>query len=308
MSSRFLTCYQNHPILLTEGAVGLRTTSEFGMTPDQNIAYASLLYSTDGRAVLETIYRQYLQIACEYHLPILLLTNTRRVNQETVATSSYQDKAIIQDYTHFLRKLIADYSCEAYIGGMIGCKGDAYTGKGALSKQDAFDFHTWQVEQFAKADVDFVFGAIMPAVDEIIGMSHAIERTELPYIISFMIREDGHLIDGHKIDEAIGLIDRETKTNPLCYLTNCVHPKVLITALKHNHADTVKRLVGIQANAAHRKPEELDNAAEIQTSDPASLAAEMLFLHQTHGMKIFGGCCGTDDRHIREIAHQLTGR
>lgn len=52
---------------------------------------------------------------------------------------------------------------------------------------------------FLEAKVDFLYAGIMPALVEAIGMARAMENTGLPYIISFMIRSDGKLIDGTTI-------------------------------------------------------------------------------------------------------------
>lgn len=296
----------NHPIILTEGAVGLRVSNEFAFTPDKNIMYASLIYSDRGRKILETIYSQYLQVACDYNLPIILMTNTRRVNKNTLDKSDYKDKNVIYDYAQFLREITSKFSCESYIGGIIGCKGNAYTGEGKLSRQVAYDFHSWQVEKFAQANIDFAYAAIMPTLDEIIGMSESFSSFNLPYIMSLMINETGCIIDGHKIDEVINTVDNMSKLNPICYMTNCVHTQILIKALEKNDNEIIrKRFKGIQANAAYATPEELDNSNGIKTSNPIDLANDMLYLHNQYDMKIFGGCCGTNNEHIREIANKF---
>lgn len=226
-SNQFLECYNNNSVILTEGAVGVRVSNEFSFTPDKNVMSASLIYSAEGRRILETIYGQYLQIAQEYAMPIILMTNTRRVNQNTLRESVYRDKNVISDYAQFLREIISKYSCEAYVGGIIGCQGNAYTGEGRLSKQAAYDFHSWQIEKFAQTEIDFAFAAIMPTLDEIIGMSEAFGSFNLPYIVSLMIRNNGTIIDGHKIDEVIHKVDSASKLRPICYMTNCVHTQIL---------------------------------------------------------------------------------
>ena len=148
----------------------------------------------------------------------------------------------------------------------------------------------------------------MPALSESIGMARAMENTSLPYIISFMIKKDGKLLDGTTINEAIRVIDNATNRNPLCYMTNCVHPNVVDEALSqtYNQTDIVKtRFKGIQANTSPLSPEELDNCCDLKTSDANSLAYDMLKLYKDFNLKIFGGCCGTDDTHMNEIAKRL---
>lgn len=169
-------------------------------------------------------------------------------------------------------------------------------------------FHTWQADLFKKAEVDFLYAGIMPTLDEAIGMAKAMESTSLPYIISFMIRENGKLIDGTTINDAIENIDKSVKRVPICYMTNCVHPDIVYKALskKFNRTEIVKnRFRGIQANAACLSPEELDNSCELISSSPSSLAEGIIKLKKDFDFKIFGGCCGTDDIYIEEVARQL---
>lgn len=42
--------------------------------------------------------------------------------------------------------------------------------------------------------------------------------------------------------------------------------------------------------------------ADLQTASPQALAADMLRLKNETDIKLFGGCCGTDARHLDAIA------
>lgn len=91
-SSKFIECYNKSSLILTEGSVGLRMTNEFNLKHDKQIMHASHIYNSNGRQALEKIYGEYLQVAQDFSLPIILMTNTRRVNRERVLNSSYQIK------------------------------------------------------------------------------------------------------------------------------------------------------------------------------------------------------------------------
>lgn len=148
----------------------------------------------------------------------------------------------------------------------------------------------------------------MPALSEAIGMAKAMGNTGLPYIISFIIRDNGKLIDGTTIHDAILKIDDATEQKPICYMTNCVHPTVLIKALSYPFNKTKlvqERFGGIQANTSQLSPEELDNCCDLKSSDSISLACEMMKLYRYCNPKIFGGCCGTDNTYIEEVAKRI---
>ncbi|WP_297417903.1 homocysteine S-methyltransferase family protein [Clostridium sp.] len=254
-----------------------------------------------------SIFKQYLKIAEKYKLPFIATTPTRRANKERVIQSKFNER-IIRDNVQFLQGIKRDANVNMFVGGLMGCRGDAYKATDILSVEDAQEFHSWQVNLFKEAGVDFLFAGIMPALFETIGMAKAMENANLPYIISFMIRNDGRLIDGTTINDAILSIDNATLQKPICYMVNCVHPIILKQALSYpfNKTRLVKeRFHGIQANTSPLSPEELDNSTDLKSSDSISLASDMMDLYDYFIPKILGGCCGTDNTHIEEIAKRL---
>ena len=42
-----------------------------------------------------------------------------------------------------------------YVGGLLGCCGDAYTGSGALGLEESRDFHKWEIELLQKQVLTF---------------------------------------------------------------------------------------------------------------------------------------------------------
>lgn len=303
----FKTRILSNSAVLMEGALGERLKREYFLEIDKTIAMASLIYEEKGKFALKSLWEEYIDIARRYQLPFIATTPTRRANKERVESSGY-DESIIFNNVEFLRKLKDTANIEMYIGGLLGCRGDAYTGKKALDIEQAKLFHRWQVDLFKESKVDFLMAGIMPTLPEATGMSMAISETSIPYIISFTIQETGRLIDGHTIDTAINFIDDKVKNKPACYMTNCVHPIIVHKALSHkfNQTETVKRrFIGIQANTSALPYSELDGAKNLETTSPKDLANDMFTLKSEHHFRLFGGCCGTDNRHIEEIAKLL---
>lgn len=195
-----------------------------------------------------------------------------------------------------------------YVGGLMGCKGDAYKSTDVLQSDEAFEFHSWQANLFMQAGADFLYAGIIPALPEAIGMARAMEQTNLPYIISFMLRDNGRLIDGTTIHDAILQIDNSVKIKPVCYMANCIHPNILYKALScdfNNSLLVKKHFHGIQANTSDLSPEELDDSAELKCSNCMELAQSIRRLSEIISLKIIGGCCGTDDTHINQIAQDI---
>jgi S-methylmethionine-dependent homocysteine/selenocysteine methylase len=306
----FTACYEQYPLILTEGAVGLRMQHEYGIQPWKNVQVAGLVCEDESRAALAMIYSEYLQVAQEYSLPILLMTNTRRANRERAEKDCLANKNVMADYARFLRELSQNFTCPTYIGGTIGSKGDGYTGEGVLTTEGAVGFHSWQMERFEQSDIDFIFVALMPSVAETIGIASLAAQTELPYIVSFMVYRNGKLPDGYTIHKAIEMIDESVAKKPLCYMCNCVHPQILLEALAQpdNQTALVKeRFHGIQANAACADPRKLEQSCAVLSSSSHELAESITRLTSTIDLKICGGCCGTDNEHLRAMAMKLNG-
>ena len=307
----FIESFRTSPFILTEGAIVERLRHEFHISPDKHIAHAALIYDDSHREILASIYRQYLQIATEFRLPLMLMTPTRRANIEQIAASHSRHKNVLADTMAFLSRFRDEASTPVYIGGLAGCRGNAYDGRYYLSVEEAMEFHFPTVRTLAQSGADYLFAGIMPQLTEAIGMANAMAATGLPYIISFMICRDGRLIDGTFIHDAIDAIEKETSTRPLCYMANCVHPDVLHQALLHPRNDTPlvrQRFQGIQANAANLSPEELDGCDHLISSSPEELADRLMTLLWDFPLKICGGCCGTNQQHMHRFAEMLAYR
>jgi len=70
-----------------------------------------------------------------------------------------------------------------------------------------------------------------------------------------------------------------------------------------HHVAWQARLRGVCANASTKSHAELDEAEQLDSGDPAELAARYGELRDTAPqLTVLGGCCGTDFRHIAAIA------
>ncbi|NOU59686.1 homocysteine S-methyltransferase family protein [Marinifilum caeruleilacunae] len=306
----FEKIYHQSELIVTEAALVERLKSEFNIRMDAMINHAGLIYTNP--KVLEVFYKQYINVGQAFDLPIMMMTPTRKVNAETITLSSCFDKDVTGDACKFLNDIKAgygDYSEKILIGALLGCRGDAYCGDKLLSKEEAYLFHRQQTMQLSSQEVDYLFAGIMPELNEALGMAKAMSETNLPYIISFMLRKDGCLMDGTVLSEAIKMIDNEVYPKPICYMANCIHPTNLHEALKHplnKNSEQLARFKGIQSNASVLSPEELNNSNLLHQNDFNEMIDEMVVLKKQYGFKILGGCCGTDERFLKSLCLKLS--
>lgn len=296
---------RSNRLILTEGAVIERLRRDFPFDLDPHIANAGYIYRPKLKPLLRIIYRQYVDAVQPSGLPMLILTPTWRANRERLQQAGFVRQDVNGDCVRFLRDIQREYGeygkC-IFIGGLMGCKGDAYKPNESLNTGEAHAFHKSQVEALASAGVDFLFASTLPAACEALGLAHAMADTGLPYLLSFIVRPDGTLLDGLALDDAIAMIDDSTVPKPLGYMVNCVHAFNFRKAYETTFTKLAKeRVLGLQGNTSIKCPEELNDATELETEEPDVFAEQMYSLHRDFHLKILGGCCGTDHRHIAAI-------
>jgi S-methylmethionine-dependent homocysteine/selenocysteine methylase len=124
----------------------------------------------------------------------------------------------------------------------------------------------------------------------------------MPVVLSFTVETDGRLPDDTSLADAIRSVDDAADAYPAYYMINCAHPSHFVTVLDPD-AVWMMRIRGIRANASMRSHVELDNASELDSGDPVALGRDYADLRSRFpDLTVLGGCCGTDLRHIREIA------
>jgi S-methylmethionine-dependent homocysteine/selenocysteine methylase len=124
----------------------------------------------------------------------------------------------------------------------------------------------------------------------------------LPVVIAFTVETDGRLPTGQSLKEAIIAVDAATDSAPAYYMINCAHPTRFDAVLATREA-WVTRLRGIRANASKRSHAELNEAPDLDDGNPVELGAQYADLLRQHPhINVLGGCCGTDHRHIEQIA------
>lgn len=314
MRVSFAGLLKSSPVILGEGAVIERLRRSAGIQLDDHVVNSALIYSKEGRAALEAICGQYLEIGRSHGLPLLLSTPTWRASRERIAAAGLAGRDLNGDNFRFLDELRAgygEYASQVAICGLMSCKGDAYKPEEALATEEARTFHAWQANALAAAGVDFLLASTLPALSEALGLAQAQAATGLDYMVSFVARPEGTLLDGTPLKEAIAAIDAQASPRPLAYLINCTHASIFRRALLHgeNSSPYVReRVVGLLANTASLSPEELNESAELVEEAPEVFGRMVAGLHQELGMKVLGGCCGTDDRHINCLAEMLAQR
>lgn len=169
--------------------------------------------------------------------------------------------------------------------------------------EEAEKFHSAQAGELGETNLDFLLGQTMPAVTEAEGMARAMLATGLPAVISFCINRHGRVLDGTRLDEAIELLDEKLDGKLLGYYVNCSHPSFVQADSMNPRA--LSRLIGICANSSSKDHSALEQSEETVQDNLEEWTETMVRLNRVHGVKVLGGCCGTDDRHLRALCEQI---
>lgn len=293
-------------IFLTDG--GLETTLVFLEGVDLPcFAAFPLLRSEEGRARLEDYFEPYIRTAVERDVGFILDTPTWRANADWGAklnVSPVELAGVNEESVRWaagLRDRLSDIQERVLINGVVGPRGDGYRADAQMSAEEAQAYHAPQVEAFREGGADMVSAVTMNYAEEAIGIARAAEALGLPVVISFTVETDGRLASGETLRSAIERTDRETGHVPAYYMINCAHPTHFDGVLSGGD-EWVRRIRGLRANASAKSHAELDESTELDPGDPADLARRYRVLRERmRQVCVFGGCCGTDHRHVAAI-------
>jgi S-methylmethionine-dependent homocysteine/selenocysteine methylase len=174
-----------------------------------------------------------------------------------------------------------------------------------MTVDEAEGYHRPQVEALAGAGADLVAAVTMTYADEAAGIARAAAVAGVPAVISFTVETDGRLPSTQPLADAIAQVEEATGGSPAYYMVNCAHPTHFAHVL--DGAEPLERIRGVRANASSKSHAELDEAEELDMGDPDDLAAQIGALRAgLRRLTVFGGCCGTDHRHIAALAATVT--
>ncbi len=269
----------------------------------------TLLENDAGRAALIRYFNKYADLARQATTGLVLDTPTWRAGTVWGAVMGL-DAARVDRIN---REAIA--FCKAFrdgnetadlpilINGVIGPSGDGYAIAEALTGETSFARHRVQATALAGAGAEMITAVTMTHSGEAIGVVRASQAAGVPVVVSFTVETDGRLPSGETLDDAIGATDTATGNAPVHYMVNCAHPTHFINVLQ---GGWVSRIGGIRANASRMSHAELDVATALDEGDPVEFGTLYGDLGAVlPNLRVIGGCCGSDHRHVGEAARHF---
>lgn len=278
----------------------------------RHFAAYELLQTPAGLDRLRQWYRRFAGIARDSACGLLLESPTWRANPDWGVRLGH-DLETLADLNRAAIGLLLELRAElerpqmpVLVCDNMGPRGDGYVPSARMSAAEAEAYHRTQIRTFAGTDADLVSVFTMNYVNEAIGVVRAARAEAMPVVVSFTVETDGRLPSGETLHEAIERTDEATAGFALHYMLNCAHPTHFEAQLAADGAWT-QRLRGVRANASRLSHAELEASTTLDDGDPEDLAGQYMGLRRRlPALSVFGGCCGTDDRHVAAIARRWT--
>ena len=291
---------------LTEGGTETEFMYKHGFELP-HFAMFPLLDNPKAVSKMREMFRSYLDVAAKHQICALMGGLDYRASPDWGALLGYSAASLADanfQSIEFLRELASEYSSqipEILIQGLIGPRGDAYERNETITANEAEDYHAVQLETLKKADVDLALAITFNNIPESVGVARAAAKIGVPLGVSLTLGSTSKLSSGETLADAITMIDEETGQSPAFYAINCSHPLEFEPAIEPG--DWIKRVRGVRPNASRMDKMALCKIGHLEDGDPVELGVQCGNLASRYPhMDIWGGCCGTWNTHLDEIA------
>ncbi|ODR99281.1 hypothetical protein AUC68_04605 [Methyloceanibacter methanicus] len=297
-------------LFLTDGGFETWLFFQQGFEAPQFAAIV-LMDDDDARQAMRSYFDRFLKMALNAQTGFVLDTNTWRGCTRwgpALDKSADQMLRLTADAVAFAKDIRANWQSRVspiVLNGVVGPAGDGYAPDEVPEAGLAYRLHRPQIDCLARAGVDMISAITMTNINEATGIAQAAIAVGRPIVVSFTVETNGCLPTGESLEEAVGRVDAATGTAPIYYMVNCAHPDHFRDALCAG-GDWIGRIGGVRANASRLSHAELDVAESLDDGDPeefGSLHADLVGL--LPNLRVVGGCCGTDHRHVGCVSKRL---
>ena len=276
----------------------------------REFAAHTLLAGEAGRRAIAEYFRPYLALAEEVDAGFILGSQTWKAHPHWAGDLGSTDEELRRaneesiDFIARLRGQFAGNRRPIVLSGLVGPRGDSYAPGTGIGAEEAEEYHARQIGWLAKTEVDMVKAATFGRAEEAVGVVRAAAAAGLPVVVSFTVETDGSLPSGRPLGEAIQRVDEATAGAAAYFQVNCAHPDHFFHLL--GDSAWARRIRGVRCNASRLSHAELDQCEVLDDGDPGELAARYVEIRRRMPwLVVFGGCCGTDIRHVTAIARAL---
>ncbi len=285
----FLSTILNANILIADGATGTQL-QKAGLP----IGYTPELWNLENPEAILAHHLSYLDAGAD-----IVLTNTFGGNPIKLKSSGLEGKAseLNRAGAVLARKAAGP---NRFVFGDVGPTGQLLSPYGELSEDDAIAAFSEQIRALESGGVDAILIETMSAIEEArAAVSAAKQSTKLPILLTMSFDTHGRTMMGVKPSQAVkelwGLGIQVIGANCGRTLTET------LAAIREMKATNPDAVLMAKPNAGLPHMENDESVYDVTPEIMAEYALKFL----AEGVKIFGGCCGSNPDHIRAVAKAL---
>lgn len=278
----------NDGVIIWDGAMGTML-QEMGLEAGELPEVYNILYPEK----IISIHQKYLDAGAQ-----VLTTNTFGANRLKLADSSYTVEQVI---TAAVRNARAASGNNQLVALDIGPLGQLLEPLGTLPFAEAYEIFKEQVIIGKSAGVDlFIIETIADLYEAKAAILAVRENTDLPVICTMTFELDGRTYTGTDVPSMVSLLSGlgVDALGINCSLGPVELLPLVDIVLKHSRLPVM-----VQANAGLPKIINDKTVYEITPSEYLAAVEQMVVA----GVKLIGGCCGTTEIFIEQMANRFRG-
>ncbi len=296
MESTFLQRLADPRPIILDGATGTELNRRGVQT---GLPLWSAWALIDAPKILAQVHYDYLKAGAE-----VLTANTFRTHLRNLALAQMGDQAkritlkAVEIAKQVVNLFIDEGGHPAWVAGSIAPLEDCYSPDLVPPQVDCLREHQEMANHLTEAGADLILIETMNTIREAEAAVLAAKSSNLPFVISFVLRTDGKLFSGESLEEMIRVIE---PYQPNMIGVNCTPTTMISDALQDLGKLTQLPLSGY-GNIGHTDDiEGWDNTDDVSPLEYGLIAKQW----QQANLRMIGGCCGTSPAHIRAVKDQL---
>lgn len=277
--------------LILNGAMGTELQTRGVLTPTPLWSAAAL--ESDPDVVLQ-IHQEHVAAGAQ-----ILVANTFRTNPRALARAyRVADGPRLNRLAMTLARQAANDARKVWIAASVAPAEDCYRPDLAPPPEVLRREHGEMMRWLSDAGATLVWIETIGTIREGTAAGRAAREAGMEFAIAFITREDGRLLSGEPLEDAVHEISGLT---PLAVGINCIPPRAIHESLARLAASSpLPRMA--YAHIGNRTP--LPGWSYGEHVEPDSYA-ELAESWARDGAAIIGGCCGTTPAHTRALARRL---
>ncbi len=271
--------------IILDGATGTilqKSGLALGETPE--------LLSITNKALIESVHERYFRAGSD-----IVYANTFGANRHKLAGSGHTVEEVVTNAVNIARKVADKY--DGKVGLDIGPIGELLEPSGTLSFEDAYEIFSEVIVAGKNAGADVIAIETMIDLYEVkAAVLAAKENCDLPIFVTMTFEQNGRTFTGVGVENmAITLEGLGVDAIGI----NCSLGPVEILPLIQKMREYTSLPLIAKPNAGLPNPE--NGEYELGAEQFGALMAD----YAKFGVKVLGGCCGTDETFIKSLVDNI---